>query len=290
MAGKTKCFVIMPFSGTTKNHTETYWSTHYSKFLKPLIERSGALIAEKSAPIRGDLLKQIISDLVSSPIVVADLTDYNPNVLWELGVRQSFRHGTITIAEFGTKLPFDLTTKATLYYHPTSHLRNAEFEDAFLAALKDCQERPDGTDSQVLETISGRGAVYQVIRAEETRRRLDAALQEMKTNAYVIKRIKEIVDENTAQKKKSKLALRFRSACLELLLTNRYLDESPGFYDRLEKLYGWILAGNDQLAAWHSNFDTVQGWLPGFFDTFRPLLAPAEESLLKAQQKLMNQI
>ena len=32
-------------------------------------------------------------------IVVADITDSKPNVYWELGVRQSFKHGTIIIRE-----------------------------------------------------------------------------------------------------------------------------------------------------------------------------------------------
>ena len=79
------------------------------QFLGPLIEESGELEAYRSEPIRGDVLRQIITNLVFYPVVVADLTDNNPNVYWELGVRQSFKHGTITIAEYGTKLPFDVS-------------------------------------------------------------------------------------------------------------------------------------------------------------------------------------
>ncbi|NVM45355.1 MAG: hypothetical protein HWN79_10600 [Candidatus Lokiarchaeota archaeon] len=65
--------------------------------------------------MREDILKKIIQSLVTSPIVLADLTDHNPNVFWELGVRQSFKHNTITIAEEGTKLPFDVSPKATIF-------------------------------------------------------------------------------------------------------------------------------------------------------------------------------
>jgi hypothetical protein len=44
-------------------------------------------------------------------------TDLNANVIWELGVRQSFDHCTITISEdVGKHLPFDLGVKGTLYY------------------------------------------------------------------------------------------------------------------------------------------------------------------------------
>lgn len=89
----------MPFSKTTDKHTEDYWTEHFERFLKPLIEENPGLEARRSEPLRGDILRQIITDLVVSRVVVADLTDHNPNVYWELGVRQSFQHGTVTIAE-----------------------------------------------------------------------------------------------------------------------------------------------------------------------------------------------
>ena len=71
------CFVIMPFSETTDKHTAEYWMKHFENFLKPLIEENSKVIAHRSEPLRGDIVKQIINDLVVSPIVVADLTDKN---------------------------------------------------------------------------------------------------------------------------------------------------------------------------------------------------------------------
>lgn len=113
---RKRCFVIMPFSKTTKLHNEEYWNNHFEKFLKPLIDSCTGAEAFRSAPLRQDILRQIINDLVFSPIVVADLTDSNPNVYWELGVRLSFRHGTITIANEGSVIPFDIKTKGVLLY------------------------------------------------------------------------------------------------------------------------------------------------------------------------------
>jgi len=76
------CFVIMPFSKTTKDHTKSYWTEHFKSFLKPLIEEYPGLEAHRSKALRGDILRQIITDLVVSHVVVADLTDHNPNVYW----------------------------------------------------------------------------------------------------------------------------------------------------------------------------------------------------------------
>lgn len=75
-----RCFVIMPFSSTSKIHTKEYWDSHFEHFMKPLIESCDNLKAFRSQPLRQDILRQVINDLVFSPIVVADLTDNNPNV------------------------------------------------------------------------------------------------------------------------------------------------------------------------------------------------------------------
>lgn len=70
----------MPFGKTTDEHTEEYWTKHFENFLKPLIEENPNLEARRSKELRGDILNEIITDLVTSPIVVANLTDKNANV------------------------------------------------------------------------------------------------------------------------------------------------------------------------------------------------------------------
>lgn len=56
------------------------------------------------------------------------------------------------------------------YYHP----RNEDFRKLLKDAVKDCLENPERPDSHVLETISGRGSVFEIIHRQEMVRRLDA--------------------------------------------------------------------------------------------------------------------
>ncbi|MFX1558490.1 MAG: hypothetical protein ACFFC9_14650, partial [Promethearchaeota archaeon] len=79
---RIQCFVIMPFSKSSENHSEEYWTEHYNNFLKPLIEEVPGIEAHRVDALRGDILRQIITNLVVSHIVVAELTDHNPNVFW----------------------------------------------------------------------------------------------------------------------------------------------------------------------------------------------------------------
>jgi len=268
---KQKCFVIMPFSQTNKKHTEEYWTSHYEKCIRLLIESGHPLIAERSSPLRGDILRQIITDLVTAPIVVADLTDANPNVYWELGVRQSFKHGTITIAENGTTLPSDLGIKGTLFYFPGDHIKMQEFENKFHEAIDDCLKNPDLPDSHVLETISGRGTLHQILMRDESLRRLDALFSEIERNRTVLKEAIDICNENIKKKKealaKERKASRvyatglFSLVAVEMLVTSRYLDADKTFYEIAEDYMDWLITVNERLSAWPSRPESVEPWL-----------------------------
>lgn len=220
----------MPFSKTSEKHTKEYWTEHFNSFLRPLIEGCSELKAHRSEPLRGDILKQIITELAICPVVVADLTDLNPNVFWELGVRQSFKHGTVTIAEKGTKVPFDVSVKGTLFYNPEDHIENAKFSRQFERAIKDCLSHPERPDSHVLETVSGRGTLFQIIRRDEAIRRAKALIYECKVNMKLLNKVYDTARKNQkTPKKREFVTARFRYSAVELLVTTRYLDEEEAF-------------------------------------------------------------
>ncbi len=246
---KKQCFVIMPFSQTTQNHTETYWTLHFEKFLKPLIEGSGVFEAVRSQPIRDDIVRDIITKLIDSPVVVADLTDLNPNVLWELGVRQSFKHGTISIAQEGTKLPFDIGSKSTLFYRD-SNVGNEPFSGAFKSTIAGCQSDAISPDSTVLETISGRGTFYQIIRREETLRCIDALSEELLFNQGFLELFFKCIEE-----RKNLSSVRFHCCAMEQLLATKYLDAAQEFYNEMKIIYTNSLILNNAIIIHGNNHD-----------------------------------
>lgn len=288
---RKRCFVIMPFSKTNQEHTEEYWNGHFESFLKPLIEEISELEAHRSEPLRGDLLKQIITELVVSPVVVADLTDANPNVFWELGVRQSFKHGTVTIAEKGVKIPFDISVKSTLFYHPKDHLKNAKFRARFKKALADCLSDPNSPDSQVLESVSGRGTLFEIVHLDEAIRRVKALVSEYKRNMKNLEDIYARCEKNQKTPKQREYStVRFILPSLELLVTNRYLDEDDNFYLWSETIYSDLWIRNDQLAIWEQKPDSTEKW---FLATKKEMIDDLKTYgglLRKAQKKLSVRI
>jgi len=256
------CFVIMPFSKSTDEHTENYWTQHFESFLKPLIEENPNFQAHRSEELRGDILNQIITSLVTAPIVVADLTDHNCNVFWELGIRQSFKHCTVTIEEFGTRRLFDLSGKATLSYYPKDHIKMQEFKKAFKQALNDCIENPSSPDSHVLERLGGRGTLFEVFRKDEAMRRLDALISECQSNLETIKNVVEQAQYNQTNPTKVIFPTgRLRTPALESLITNRYIDEQHAFFSHAEWCLQDAFMLNAQLNTWEDHIETTEKYL-----------------------------
>lgn len=64
----------------------------------------------------GRITTQILRELANSDVVIADLTSTNPNVMYEIGVRQALVKPYVLMAEMGQGLPFDLSDFRTIFY------------------------------------------------------------------------------------------------------------------------------------------------------------------------------
>lgn len=103
-----ECFVIMPISDP-----EGYEPGHFRRVYDTII--SPACKAAGYKPVRADDVVQttcihlnILKRLIESPMAVCDLSTRNPNVLFELGIRQAFNRPVVLIQERGTPRIFDI--------------------------------------------------------------------------------------------------------------------------------------------------------------------------------------
>ena len=107
-----ECFVIMPIGS---GEAYQVYRNRYENIIVPAVE---GLRVEDQQIFRcvradfvsksGSITRDVLTRLYRSDAVIADLTDLNPNVFYELGVRHALRSGTILIALKGTKPPFDV--------------------------------------------------------------------------------------------------------------------------------------------------------------------------------------
>jgi hypothetical protein len=84
-----RCFVIMPFSERLSNRPKGFFDEVFDSLIKPAAESSGFDVATANKDGSDVIQSTIINELMDADLVIADLTDHNPNVLFELGVRMA---------------------------------------------------------------------------------------------------------------------------------------------------------------------------------------------------------
>ena len=153
VAAQPECFVIMPIAdpdGYDKGH----FSKVYEDIFKPACEKSDF------KPIRADEVKQtnlihldILQKLVDSPMAICDLSSRNPNVLFELGLRQAFDKPTVLVQENGTPKIFDIAPLRYTEYRRELRYRDVLEDQASIAqaivATKESTAKGDGVNSIV---------------------------------------------------------------------------------------------------------------------------------------------
>lgn len=116
------CFVIMGFGEKTDyRHSRTLnLDKTYNNIIKPACQETGyKCIRADEISNTGIIDVPMYKYLLSADVVIADVSTYNPNALYELGVRHALRpYSTIVISEDGLEYPFDIShTKIALYEH-----------------------------------------------------------------------------------------------------------------------------------------------------------------------------
>lgn len=108
-------FVIMPFSEKTADFPKGYFDEVYSSLLVPAAVEAG--LTPKTAKRSGsDIIHStIVSDIYNAQIVLADLTEHNPNVLFELGLAIAFKKRVVLIRAKGTPAIFDVDNLMRVY-------------------------------------------------------------------------------------------------------------------------------------------------------------------------------
>jgi len=110
-----ECFIISPIGdhGTpTRTHSDVVLQT----ILEPAASRLGfRTVRADHIDSPGNITGQIIEHVVRSKMMIADLTERNPNVFYELAIRHSFDRPVVLVARTGETLPFDIASERVVW-------------------------------------------------------------------------------------------------------------------------------------------------------------------------------
>lgn len=101
-------FVIMPFVEKTEQYPHGFFEEVLKNLITPAAVEAGFRVETAKREGSDVIQSTIVNDLLGADLVIADLTEHNPNVLFELGLRMAFEKPIALIRARGTPPIFDV--------------------------------------------------------------------------------------------------------------------------------------------------------------------------------------
>lgn len=150
-----KCFVITPIGDITTDVFSKAMGL-IDSVLRPVLAEFGFKVNSSnhiSQP--GSINNQIIKNILEDDLVIANLTGLNPNVMYELAIRHAARLPVVSMAEYGTVLPFDIKDQRTIMFNDTlagSEIAKVQLRSMLQVAIE--EKDPDNPIYQFKERQS----------------------------------------------------------------------------------------------------------------------------------------
>jgi hypothetical protein len=110
-----QCFVIAPIG---KDESETRRRSDMlldHVFIPALVPIGYEVVRADKISEPGSITIQVLNRILEADLVIADLTDHNPNVFYELAVRHALNKGVIHVICSGQTIPFDIADLRTIH-------------------------------------------------------------------------------------------------------------------------------------------------------------------------------
>ncbi|HCM5872879.1 TPA: hypothetical protein N3X60_002813 [Klebsiella pneumoniae] len=119
------CFVIMPIADMA-GYDSRHFDRVYNHLIKPACDTAGFKTVRADEVNNSNLIVlDILKRIVESDIAICDLSGRNPNVMYELGLRQAFNKKTVLIKDDRTISPFDVQAFRYCEYDSSLRIDNA---------------------------------------------------------------------------------------------------------------------------------------------------------------------
>lgn len=123
------CFVLMPFSKKWSNRI-------YEKLIRKNIEKLGLQCLRADELSGRIIIEDIWTKINQCSFIIADVTEVNPNVMYELGIAHTIGKPAILITQDLSKIPFDFKHHRHFEYQDRIGGNN-KFEDSMSSAIRE---------------------------------------------------------------------------------------------------------------------------------------------------------
>lgn len=156
MDEKEKCFVMMPISDQG-DYPKGHFTKIYEQILKPAIEDAGYeayRVDENSSSVL--ITDKIFKAIQECPMALCDLSNQNPNVLYELGLRQAYDKPVVLVQDEKTNKIFDVSGISTVFYESNRIYENVL--EARRNITKAIMETNEGRHKSIVKIMQAQAA------------------------------------------------------------------------------------------------------------------------------------
>lgn len=251
---KEKCFVIMPISDQG-DYPKGHFTKVYEHILKPAIEEAGyeAYRVDENN-ICDSIIEKIFKALQECPMALCDLSNRNPNVLYELGIRQAYDKPVVLVQDEKTGCIFDVSGINTIRYN------SARVYEEVIADRKRITEAivstKEGKQKSIIKVVGIRNAKIEKVSVSEEDKMEDLLnslvedVKDLKRNMLRSYNKVEncnvsIVDDSYKMMKENKLIDNEFGFALKQGVTNKQISDTfDDIIDEVKCSMNWERQGN----------------------------------------------
>ncbi len=101
----------------------------------------------------GIITSQVIQHIVDDDLVIADLTDRNPNVFYELAIRHAIARPFVQVTKSGEDIPFDVAGTRTVFIDLQDPDSVASAKSQIVEQIKTLEEKPSDLETPITVAI-----------------------------------------------------------------------------------------------------------------------------------------
>jgi hypothetical protein len=101
----------------------------------------------------GIITNQVIRELLEAPLVIADLTEHNANVYYELAIRHAIRKPLVELIKTGEVVPFDVAATRVLHLDDPDLDNVGALRTRVDAAIKAAESKSTHADNPITMAI-----------------------------------------------------------------------------------------------------------------------------------------
>lgn len=147
------CFVISPI-GEDLSETRKRADQVLKHLVRPAVESCGYKATRADEIDKPGLItSQVIQAVVNDDLVIADLSETNPNVFYELAVRHMIRKPLIQIIQKGERIPFDVGGMRTISFDHQDLDSVAQAKEDIVNQIKEMEANPSQLETPISISI-----------------------------------------------------------------------------------------------------------------------------------------